>query len=303
MAQLEHIDISAGFDAIMRALDADGAVIVDNFISSDLADRLIAEIDSDVLGVPSGNRTGGVDMMAFHGEKTKRVSRLMSRSAAFAELLDHDLMHRWAARDIDGDYWLNTGQAMWVGPGQQAQALHRDLVSWPVIVEAGAKGPDVLVEFVLALSEFTEENGATRVVPGSHRWEDFRRPAKDGEAVSAVMDRCSAILYRGKTIHAAGANVTTDQWRRGLHMSFVAGWLTPEEAVPLGTDWSVARQYSPRVQRMLGFASPRFGEDTGPRCWMIDFEDLRLFYGIPIERPKNVYSGEMGLLAVGQAEN
>ena len=299
---ISTLSLQGGFEAIIEALDRDGTVIVEDFISQDLVQLLNTQLDNDVMTRSEGSQAGGPDMADFHGSHTKRVSRLVSRAPAFADLLDHDLMHRWAKHDLDGDYWLNTGQAMWVGPGQKAQALHRDLASWPVIVGAGPQGPDVLVEILLALSDFTVENGATRVVPGSHKWPDFERPAKDEDAVSAVMKAGSAVLYRGKTIHGAGSNTTQGEWRRGLHMSFVVGWLTPEEAVPLGTDWQTAQQFSERVQRMLGFASPRFGEGLSPRCWMIDFEDLRLYYGQDFERPTEVYGGTLGLLATGAGD-
>jgi ectoine hydroxylase-related dioxygenase (phytanoyl-CoA dioxygenase family) len=200
---------------------------------------------------------------------------LAARAPAFAELLDHDFMHRWAQHALAGDYWLNTGQAMIVGPGEQGQALHRDIVIWPIIQALGRSAPEVMVSMILALSEFTEDVGATRVVPGSHRWADFERPATPDQAVAAVMPAGSALLYLGKTVHAAGANVTPDLWRHGLHMSFVLGWLTPEEASPLGVPWEIAQRFSPRVQRMLGFASPGPGLDAPPRNWLIDFVDVR----------------------------
>jgi hypothetical protein len=92
-------------------------------------------------------------------------------------------------------------------------------------------------------------------------------------------------LYLGKTVHGAGANVTRDQWRHGLHMSFVLGWLTPEEASPIGVPWEIARTYSPRVHRMLGYASRRPGEDQSPLNWLIDFVDVRSYLGIPVSTP------------------
>ena len=117
----------------------------------------------------------------------------------------------------------------------------------------------------MALSDFSEEIGATRVVPGSHKWADFNIEPKDEQAVSAVMKAGSAVLYRGKTVHAAGTN-SSNEWRRGLHMSFVVGWLTPEEAVPLSLSWEQVKSYPERVRRMLGLASPQFGEGLSLRC-------------------------------------
>ena len=105
------------------------------------------------------------------------------------------------------------------------------------------------------------------------------------ETVAAVMPAGSAVLYLGKTMHAAGANVSADQWRRGLHMSFCLGWLTPEEASPIGVPWETARTYPPRVQRLLGYASPARQAGWSPANWLVDFEDVRNHLGVPYDRP------------------
>lgn len=265
------------FDGIMAAVDADGGAIVQDFISPELLRKLNGQLDADIASTSTGSDTGNDFLAEFWGAQTKRFTRLAARAPAFAELLDHQLMHRWAQQQFASDYWLNTGQAMIVGPGEKAQVLHRDIVIWPPIQQLGRDGPPVLVSILLALSDFTEEVGATRVVPGSHRWEDFSDIPADVATVSAVMPPGSALLYLGKTVHAAGANSTSNEWRRGLHMSFVVGWLTPEEASPVGVPWEVARTYSPRVQRMLGYASPASFEGGSPTNWLINFKDVRRY--------------------------
>jgi ectoine hydroxylase-related dioxygenase (phytanoyl-CoA dioxygenase family) len=282
---LQRFDIGDGFDAVMAAVDADGSAIVERFVSPDLLARLNAELDARIAETSPGSTDVGELMGWFWGQQTKRFTRIAAFAPSFAELIDHDLMHRWAERTFAGDYWLNTGQAMIVGPGQGAQFLHRDIAIWPYIDEAGLAAPQAMVSILLALSDFTEAVGATRVVPGSHRWEDFHRTADPAEAVAAVMPAGSAVLYLGKTVHAAGANTTADQWRRGLHMSFCLGWLTPEEASAVGVPWEIARRYPPRVQRMLGYASAARVRGAAPTNWLVDFEDVRKHLGVPFERP------------------
>lgn len=274
MGSLKQFEGIARFDDIMTAVDADGGAIVREFISPELLQKLNEELDADIAATRAGADSGNDFLAAFWGAQTKRFTRLAARAPAFAELLDHELMHQWAQRQFASDYWLNTGQAMIVGPGEKAQVLHRDIVIWPPIQQLGRDGPPVLVSILLALSDFTQEVGATRVVPGSHRWEDFSDIPADVATVSAVMPAGSALLYLGKTVHGAGAN-TTSAWRRGLHMSFVVGWLTPEEASPVGVPWEVARNYSPRVQRMLGYASSASFGGGSPTNWLIDFTDAR----------------------------
>ncbi|HEX3919949.1 MAG TPA: phytanoyl-CoA dioxygenase family protein [Caulobacteraceae bacterium] len=282
---LRRFDIEDGFEDIMAAVDADGSAIVERFVGAELLARLNAELEAPITGKAPGSTDVGQMMGWFWGSQTKRFTRLAAIAPSFAQLLDHDFMHRWARRELEGDYWLNTGQAMIVGPGQGAQFLHRDIAIWPFIEEAGLAAPQAMVSILVALSDFTEAVGATRVIPGSHKWADFHRTPDPAETVSAVMPAGSAVLYLGKTVHAAGANVTADQWRRGLHMSFCLGWLTPEEANPISVPWQIARTYPPRVQRLLGYASAARGPGMAPTNWLVDFEDVRKHLGVPFERP------------------
>ncbi len=282
---LRSFAIDDGFDDIMAALDADGGAIVERFVGDDLVGRLNAELDRPIANRPPGSKDVGEMMGWFWGGQTKRFTRLAAIAPSFVELLEHDFMHRWARRELRGDYWLNTGQAMIVGPGQGAQFLHRDIAIWPFIEEAGNAAPQAMVSMLLALSDFTAAVGATRIIPGSHKWADFHRTPDDAETVQAVMPAGSAVLYLGKTVHGAGANLTADEWRRGLHMSFCLGWLTPEEANPLSVPWEIAQRYSPRVQRLLGYASPARAPGVAPTNWLVDFEDVRKYLGVPFERP------------------
>jgi ectoine hydroxylase-related dioxygenase (phytanoyl-CoA dioxygenase family) len=274
----------APFDGLMAGLDADGGVIVRDFVDPELLGRLNGQLQQHVERTEAGSERVQAERRRFWGGRTKRFSRLAARAPAFVELLEHDLMHRWARHTLAADYWLNTGQAMIVGPGESEQVLHRDIGIWPYIQKMGAAAPEAMVSILLALSDFTEEVGATRVIPGSHRWQDFAQTPRSEDTVPAVMPAGSALLYLGKTVHGAGANRTENTWRHGLHMSFVLGWLTPEEASPIGVPWEIARGYSPRVQRLLGYASPGPGEHAPPRNWLIDFVDVRNYLEPPEER-------------------
>jgi ectoine hydroxylase-related dioxygenase (phytanoyl-CoA dioxygenase family) len=278
MRQLKEYRQTDPIATIMNGLAEDGGVIVRDFIDQDLLLRLNSELDADIHKTDPGALLPEKDAVEFWGARTKRFSRLAARAPSFAELLDHDLMHQWASRALKEGYWLNTGQAMIVGPGEKGQVLHRDIALWPIFVDGAKNAPEAMVSILLALSDFTEEVGATRVVPGSHQWDDFRRTADPEDYVSAVMPAGSALLYLGKTIHGAGSNTTAHAWRRGLHMSFVLGWLTPEEASPLGVPWEIAKGYSYRVRQMLGYVSPRLFADKHPYNWLLDFKDAGMYF-------------------------
>ena len=137
------------------------------------------------------------------------------------------------------------------GPGAEAQLLHRDELVW---VHVPRPHPELQVASVIALEDFRAENGATRVVPGSHRWPLERRPEPD-EIADAEMPPGAAVIYLGSTIHGAGANTTADRRRRGMHLSYVVGWLRTEENQYLSVPVEVVRELPRRAQELLGWAA------------------------------------------------
>ncbi len=272
--QLRHFDSNAPSAEIIAAINEDGAIIVENFIASDLLETLVAELKPHADGFEPGMSGGAIKQM-FCGEQTKRFAGLATKAPSFAKLIDHDLLHQWAEDAFANDYWLNTGQAMIIGPGSTEQMLHRDVGNWPVIHDLGKDGPEGTLSIMLAITDFTEENGATRVVPGSHLWEDFSSEADEKDVVQAVMPAGSALLYTGKAIHGAGANISTDTWRFGIQMSYILAQLTPEEAHPITIPWEVAQDFSPRVQHMLGYYSHKTFLPDWPVLWTADYRDVR----------------------------
>jgi len=258
---------------LLGHLRADGGVIVPRALSADLIDRFKADIAAPSQQHSPGASTAGERMTEFWGSETKRFTRLAWRSPAFEEiLLSPTLMT--AADELllpsCDDYWLNTGQMMIIGPGETKQMHHRDAGNWPHLCTPDS--PEVTVSAMYAISDFTAENGATRVVPGSHLWRDYAQAPTAHQFCTAEMSAGDCLLYTGRVIHNGGANVTGDEWRFGLHVSFVLGWLTPEEALPLATPWSAAGAMSERAQRLLGWKS--YGERS--RLWTVDYEEIRV---------------------------
>ena len=271
---LQHFHISDPWDDILDGISHDGGVIVEGFLDEAVRSKIAAELQPHADGFAPGIE-GGEAKKLFCGAQTKRFSGLVAKAPAFSAVIDHDLLHAWAEKDFANDYWANTAQAMIVGPGSQPQFLHRDAGNWPVMLQMGKDGPEATLSCMVALTEFTEENGATRVVPGSHQWDDYEREAEESEVVQAVMPAGSALLYSGKTIHGAGENKSADAWRFGIQFSFVLGQLTPEEAHTVTVPWELAQNFSPRVQHMLGYRSHRTFLPDWPVLWTYDYRDIR----------------------------
>lgn len=132
--------------------------------------------------------------------------------------------------------------------------------------------PEVQLASLLALVDFTAENGATRVVPGSHQWDRERQPSA-AELVPAEMKAGSAVVYLGSTIHAGGTNSTTDQWRRGMHISYCVGWLRTEENQYLSTPLDHVRRLPRRAQELLGYAAHDAIASGGGYLGTVDIQD------------------------------
>lgn len=273
--KLTTLEFGASKEAYLSVIERDGGVIVEDLLDPELLSQLNTELDGYIATYPAGSRSEEELWKIFHGQKTIRFCGLAAKSKAFIDVLLHPTLKAFADQYLlpnCGSYWLNTSQTMIIGGGEPAQMLHRDEVNWP---HFPWQGPELTVSSMFALNDFTEENGATVVAPGSHRWADADREADSKDLTQAVMKAGSALLYTGKVIHGAGPNRTSDTWRRGMHVSFVLGWLRPEEHHAMAVPLSVARQLPERAQHLLGYRSYH-PSVFGGRLGLVDYEDAAL---------------------------
>lgn len=281
MSGLQHVAAASPVGEVLGVLDRDGGVVVDGMIPAEVLLRLRADMERAAATHRPGTRAEDASVAAFWGGTTKRFTRLATRSDAFVQLLLHPLLLGVADALLLPNctqYWMNTGQMMIIGPGERAQVIHRDADNWRSMNRPD--GPEVTVSCMFAVSDFTADLGATRVVPGSHRWHEYEQRPEPAQVVAAEMSAGSGLIYTGRVLHGGGANVTSDGWRFGLHLSFVLGWLTPEEAGPLGTPWEVARTLPPRAQQLLGWRCYTAGEHDATRLWTVDYEDVPVGLGL-----------------------
>ncbi|MDX1734015.1 MAG: phytanoyl-CoA dioxygenase family protein [Halioglobus sp.] len=240
--------------AVNAALEASGAVILEAFLDAQVLAAFNAELDG-IFAAEAGRRRGFANdaIAEFFGDKVGHVAGLAGKSPMFVqhvlchprymECCEHFLKPRCS------DYQLNIAHVMERGPGCEAQLIHRDAWVWRRMP------PDmgeIQLASLIALTDFSADNGGTLIVPGSHRWGDDRYPEPD-EALATEMPAGSAVIYLGNTFHAGGANTTADQVRRGIHVSYTLGWLRTEENQCLATPPDIARALPRRAQQLLGF--------------------------------------------------
>ena len=209
---------------VVEIMMRDGGVIIDNFLS----DQTLNTISSDLLPILTHTPHAAED--EFLGKKTRRLSRLFARSRAMADVATHPLyyevaravlckpVHVWLGVDrteMIPELRIGMAQAIQIWPGETAQPLHRDdnVFLW----RHPTNGREARVQIMIALTDFTAQNGGTLVIPGSHLWDDERVPQID-EAVPTEMKAGSALIFVGSTYHAGGAN-QSDATRTGLTMA------------------------------------------------------------------------------------
>ncbi|KAI6777830.1 uncharacterized protein J7T54_002692 [Emericellopsis cladophorae] len=270
---IQHVEASKGRDAVLQALKDDGAVIIKNLVGAEEVARLNRDIQPAMDALGSGSKHSSDWLRDFHGAHTKRLLNLVTLSKTFREgLLENELLHhlcKFIFLEDAGGYWMNTAQVIEVGPGSKAQPLHRDQWQFPIFTFCGPDAPQASINFIVALSKFTDENGATRVIPGSHKWPDLMVNGLPEDSIPAEMEPGDACFITGKVVHGGGANTTADSIRRGIAMVFQCSYLTPEEAHPFLVTKEVARTLTPRGQRMIGFRSQLLKDSPG--VWKRDY--------------------------------
>ncbi len=263
---------SAAADELVGVVERDGAVIIEDFVDADTLRGLVQDVGPALDRQPEGDGR-------LVGEKTKLVPALARRTGHSVTIMRQPHFLGAARHFLQRPVrvWLGSqrmefvptiqlgiSRAIRILPGAGIQALHRDDTSHL----RTHPGPESRVQIMLAASEFTARNGATRVILGSHRWDD-ERPPHDHETVPAQMRPGSALLWLGSTYHGAGAN-TSGAPRTGLSYAYDLGNLRQEENQYLSVPLNVVRGYPEDIQRLLGY------EACPPMCGLYELNDPML---------------------------
>jgi len=230
---------SGGAEVAQRLLE-DGYVIVSDLLSPDEVAAARADLSRVLQATPTGRN-------AFEGRSTQRVYALFAKTRTFDAAATGPLLLE-VLDQVLGHYQLSAPVGIRIGPGETAQVLHRDDSVYPL----PQPGPPVVVNTMWPLDEFTARNGATRFIPGSHRWAPGRTPVAEDPVQVAIMEPGSAMFYLGSLWHGGGANQTGEP-RLGVILEYAAGWLRPQENHCLAVPRDIARNLSPRLQELLGY--------------------------------------------------
>lgn len=235
-------------DDMYAVLSEAGCLVV-----RDLADQVaVAAVRAELSAHMATAKVEADDPDGFYPGITRRVVALMHRSPTMRDLMMHPTVEQLGDRHLltNCTKWqLNVSAALEVGPGARDQILHREEDLYPYFE---LPRPNLILASMWALSDFTADNGGTQLVPGSHRWERGRRAEPD-EIVRAEMTAGSVLFWLGGTLHGAGANVTADDWRYGVVLTYNLGWLRQEENQHVSMPLADALALPKAMRGRLGF--------------------------------------------------
>lgn len=260
MVQVQKVKATEDLSVINQIIDRDGCVVIEGVLNAHQVKKLKAELNPHFDETPNCNGD-------FYGHVTKRVSSLIAKSSVCREMamnpvilsvMDNFLLK--ACRQ----YQLNLTQAIRIGAGEPQQIMHPDDPLFPFI----HPGYEAMINCMWAVDDFTAENGATNLVPGSHQWDrntivPERKPLPH-EITQGIMPSGSVLIYLASLLHCGGANRTSLP-RTGVVISYCQGWLRQAENQYLAVPQELARTLPERLQRLLGYFvhEPNLGQVEG----------------------------------------
>ncbi len=231
---------------IAEVLKEDGCVVIADLATPETMDRIRYEIEPYLVATGGGNTE-------FLGATTQRTGALIARSPTARTLITNPTIIdslSLVLADHASTFQIDLTQLVTIGPDEPAQMIHRD--QWSFDRFQFPRGFEAEVATMWAVTDFTEEMGATRMVVGSHRWEDDPDDVDPALSAPAVMSKGSVLLYTGSIFHGGGAN-TTQTSRIGMNIGYSLGWLRQEENQYLACPPEIARTLPEGLLRLMGY--------------------------------------------------
>jgi len=260
MATIPNFAANVTAEELGSALRSAGCAVVREVFEAGVCARLEAELGPHLEHAhPEAGRAmnavyaaeGGLGYVDFYQGKTRRVISLIKKSPTFRTLALHPLTRMACDQSLRPNcvgYQVHATAAFAVEPGAGMQVLHREEDPFRFIP---MPRPNLVTASMWALTDFTVENGGTRLVPGSHRW-DAGRGARDEEVVAAEMPAGSVLFWAGGLLHGAGAN-RSNGVRCGLFVSFSVGWVRQEENHYLEIPVAEVHELTPEMRELIGY--------------------------------------------------
>lgn len=236
-------------EADLAAVQRDGYVILPDLLSADQL-ASIREAVAPLLDHHGRN--------AFEGRSTQRIYSVLNKTRACDVIADHPRVLALLDRLLMPNYLLSMLQVINILPGEKAQMLHTDDAFYPLPRPRKALGAAT----IWAIDDFTADNGATDIIPGSHLWGDEAPDPADRRPV--VMPAGSCVFFVGTLWHGGGAN-RSDRARLAVTAQYCEPWVRPQEAFTLSMTRDTVRAVSEDIRRMLGYSirPPFIGQVDG----------------------------------------
>jgi ectoine hydroxylase-related dioxygenase (phytanoyl-CoA dioxygenase family) len=225
-------------------IDRDGYTILERVLEPELVDALskdLVRLESFYGVKPADN--------SFEGTKTVRIYNLLALGKVYEAVPVHPNVLPLVERVLDAGCLVSSLSSISIDPGETAQPIHAD----DQLIPLTKPHVPTVCNTMWALSDFTEVNGATRLIPGSHLRDHNPDYGAPYDSVAAEMPKGSVLVWHGSLWHGGGANAT-DERRVGIAMNYCAGWIRQQENQQLGIPRHVAAGFSPRLRQLCGYS-------------------------------------------------
>ena len=234
----------ATMEAHAEKVRTDGWAVVENAIALDLADAIaddLLRLEHDLGIRPADN--------LFEGRRTTRIYNLLVHGLLYQRIPVHPNVLPIVESVLDPGLLISSLSSISIGSDEQAQLIHSD----DQLIPLPKPHPPLICNTMWAITDFTEENGATRLCPGTHLADHSPNPLEHYDSIPAEMPKGSVLVWVGSLWHGGGAN-TTEERRVGIAMNYCAGYVRQQENQQLGIPLETARRFTRRLQELCGFS-------------------------------------------------
>jgi ectoine hydroxylase-related dioxygenase (phytanoyl-CoA dioxygenase family) len=250
--------------AHIERLDRDGYTILEHAFPIDLADALLEDLArlERELGEGAGKNL-------FEGFRTVRIYNLLARGKIYEQIPVHESVLSLAEAVLERGCLVSSLSSIAIGPGEGAQPIHAD----DMLIPLGKPHAPIVCNSMWALTDFTEENGATRLIPGTHKAAENPELGRTYEgSIAAAMPKGSILVFNGSIWHGGGENRTQAR-RVGIAMNYCAGYIRQQENQQLGVPREIAKGFSARLRKLAGYGIYRGLLGHIDKCSPVDLLD------------------------------